>query len=162
MSMCEKMSAITDGEPETNYKDISPPRPLLHIPPLPLHDTHFARMGLRIRRWFHTNAAYNYGVHIRALPSTFAPHSHIVLLPRRTITRTRELVTTRSSEGIVQSERGRWWERRAGIWVLLGRCDTSICTSLGVSLCGAVLVHAAYRNGSLVCSLSSKLQSVRE
>jgi hypothetical protein len=144
------MSPSTDVDTETNHKNIPPPRPLLHIPPLPVHDPHVARMGLRIRRRLHANITHNHGLYIRTLLTTFATHSNTILLPRRTTARTRELITARSSERIVQLERGRWWERRAGIWILLGCRNKSVCTSMGVPLRRSVLVHAADRNGSLV------------
>jgi hypothetical protein len=136
--------------PETNHKNIPPPRPLLHIPSLLLPNPHITRMGLRIRRRLHTNTTYNNGFYIWTLPSPLPRHSNIILLSRRTLTRTRKLHITRSPARTVQLERSRRRQRRAGIWILLGRCYKSICASLGVSVCGAVFVYAADWDGSLV------------
>jgi len=135
---------------ETNYKNIPPTRPILHIPPLLPPHPYITRLGLRIRQRLHANTTHNARLHFRALLTIIAGHCDTVLLPGWTTTRTRELVAPRQAERAVQSERGRRWKGRARIWVLLGRSDTSVRTCLGIPLCCAILVHAACGDGSLV------------
>ena len=135
---------------ETNHKNIPPPRPDLHISPrLPPH-THVPRLGLRVRQRLWADTVHNARVYIRALPATVACHGDTFLLPRRAVTRARELVTTRAAARVVQFERGGWREGRAGVWVLLGRCYKSVCAGVGVSVCGAISVYAACADGALV------------
>jgi hypothetical protein len=135
---------------ETNYKNLSSSRSLLHIPPLLFLNAHVPRVGLRVCRRLHANTTYNHGLYIWAFPPTFARDCDTVLLPCWAVTWARELITPRATEGPIQLERSRRRKRRAGIWILLGCCDTSICTSLGLSVRGAISVHATCRDRSLV------------
>jgi hypothetical protein len=134
---------------ETNNQDIPPTRPFIHIPPLLLPDPHIARVGLRIRRWVHADPSHNARLHIRTFPTTVTRDGDTVLLPRRAITRARKLATTGETQRALQSWRGQR-ERRAGVWILLGRCDPGLRASLGVPLCCAVPLYAARRDRSLV------------
>lgn len=137
--------------PETNHKNLPPPRPLLHLPPLPLPNPYFPRLGLRLRRRLHTNPAHHPRLHIRALPAPLPPHRDLILLPRGAAARAwRELAPPRATTGSLQLERGRWWQRRVGIWILLGCSHPSICAGVGVFVRGAVSVHAACWDGALV------------
>jgi hypothetical protein len=141
---------VSDNSPETNHKNIPPPRPLLHLPPLllPLHN--LSGLGLRIRRRLHTNPTHLARLHIRTLPPALPRHRNALLLPRRSAPRARWFLSSPSAARPLQLERSRWWQGRAGIRVLLGCGDTRICTGLGVFVCRAVLVHAACWNGTLV------------
>jgi hypothetical protein len=134
---------------ETNHKNIPPPRPLLHIPPLLLLDAHFPGMGLCIRRRLYANTTYNARIHIWALSPSLATHSNTILLPCRTTTWAWKFNTPRPPKRPIQSERSRRWKRRARIRILLGRGHKSVRASVGVLVRGAVLVYAIDRDGTL-------------
>jgi hypothetical protein len=106
-------------------------------------------MGLRICRWLHTDPPYNHGLYIWPLSAAFAVDSYAVLLPSRPIIRSRQHTATWTEERTLQPG-GRLGQGRAGIWLLLGRCDPGLCAGLGVPLRCAVPVHATDRHTSLV------------
>lgn len=136
---------------ETNHKNLPPPRPLLHLPPLPLPNRHLPILGLLLCRRLHANTAHHARLHIRALPASLAPNRDIILLPRWPLTRTRRVfLTSRAKTGTIQSQRSRRRERRVGIRILLGRSDPRIRARLGVFIRRAVLVYADCWDGALV------------
>ena len=77
-----------DHSVETNHKDVPPARPFLHVPTFLLPHPHIPRLGLRIRRWLHTNSPHHACFHLWAFSAAITHHSHNVLLSRRPLTRT--------------------------------------------------------------------------
>ena len=134
---------------ETNHQDLSPSRPLLHIPPLLLPHTHIPRLGLRLRRWFHADSTHHSRLHIRALSAPLARHSHTFLLPRWAAPGTRKQPPARAAAWSVQPRRGKR-QGRARIRVLLGRGNSRLCTGMGIPIRTAISVHALGWHGTLV------------